>query len=85
MADETLTPDFRLDLSGEPCPYPVVATLETMPNLQPGEILEVLADLIPEAYAPYWLVGLKNTEMAVTTPYQYLLKVREIVRQEAVE
>ncbi|TAM07314.1 MAG: putative sulfurtransferase YedF [Paraburkholderia sp.] len=44
MADETLTPDFRLDLSGEPCPYPVVATLETMPNLQPGEILEVLSD-----------------------------------------
>ena len=44
MTGETLTPDFRLDLSGEPCPYPAVATLETMPGLQPGEILEVVCD-----------------------------------------
>jgi len=44
MADEILTPDYRLDLSGEPCPYPVVATLETLLALQPGEVLEVLSD-----------------------------------------
>lgn len=39
-----ITPTFRLDLQGEPCPYPAVATLEALPNLKSGEILEVLSD-----------------------------------------
>jgi TusA-related sulfurtransferase len=38
------TPDYRLDITGEPCPYPAVATLEAMPTLRPGEILEVVTD-----------------------------------------
>ena len=29
---------------GEPCPYPAVATLEAMPQLAPGQILEVVSD-----------------------------------------
>ncbi|MFO6484535.1 sulfurtransferase-like selenium metabolism protein YedF [Escherichia coli] len=29
---------------GEPCPYPAVATLEAMPQLKKGEILEVMSD-----------------------------------------
>ena len=29
---------------GEPCPYPAVATLEAMPQLKKGEILEVVSD-----------------------------------------
>lgn len=37
-------PDFRLDMMGEPCPYPAIATLELMPKLRPGQILEVLSD-----------------------------------------
>lgn len=37
-------PDYRLDMKGEPCPYPAVATLEAMPQLKPGEILEVISD-----------------------------------------
>ena len=37
-------PDFRLDMRGEPCPYPAVATLEAMPQLRPGQILEVVSD-----------------------------------------
>ena len=37
-------PDFRLDMIGEPCPYPAVATLEAMPQLAPGQILEVVSD-----------------------------------------
>ncbi|CNE34082.1 Predicted transporter component [Yersinia rohdei] len=39
-----IVPDYRLDMVGEPCPYPAVATLEAMPQLQPGEILEVISD-----------------------------------------
>lgn len=37
-------PNYRLDLQGEPCPYPAVRTLEVLPELKKGEILEVLSD-----------------------------------------
>jgi TusA-related sulfurtransferase len=40
----TVKPDFRLDLSGETCPYPAVATLEAMSELKRDEILEVISD-----------------------------------------
>lgn len=39
-----IVPDYRLDMVGEPCPYPAVATLEALPQLTPGEILEVVSD-----------------------------------------
>ncbi len=41
---DALVPTHRLDMHGEPCPYPAVATLEALPQLQPGEILEVITD-----------------------------------------
>lgn len=43
MAAET-TPNFSLDLQGEPCPYPAIRTLEVLPELKSGEVLEVLSD-----------------------------------------
>lgn len=36
MKEMTIVPDYRLDMLGEPCPYPAVATLEAMPQLKPG-------------------------------------------------
>ena len=39
-----IVPDYRLDMVGEPCPYPAVATLEALPQLEKGEILEVVSD-----------------------------------------
>ena len=39
-----ITPDYTLDTLGEPCPYPAIVMLETMPQLQKGEILELLSD-----------------------------------------
>lgn len=39
-----ITPDYSLNMLGEPCPYPAIATLETMPTLKKGEILEVISD-----------------------------------------
>lgn len=44
MKPTDIVPDYRLDMVGEPCPYPAVATLEAMPNLKVGEILEVVSD-----------------------------------------
>lgn len=37
-------PDFRLDMLGEPCPYPAMATLEAMAEMNPGEVLEIVSD-----------------------------------------
>lgn len=37
-------PNFRLEMLGEPCPYPAVATLEALGELLPGQVLEVLCD-----------------------------------------
>lgn len=39
-----ITPNYRLDLQGEPCPYPAVRTLEVLPELKSGEVLEVISD-----------------------------------------
>lgn len=44
MSDATVIPDYRLDMLGEPCPYPAAAALEVLPTLKPGEILEVISD-----------------------------------------
>ncbi|WP_343286590.1 sulfurtransferase-like selenium metabolism protein YedF [Helicobacter sp. 12S02634-8] len=39
-----MIPNYCLDLQGEPCPYPAIVTLQTLPKLKKGEILEVLSD-----------------------------------------
>uniref|UniRef100_UPI004047F69F sulfurtransferase-like selenium metabolism protein YedF n=1 Tax=Aliarcobacter sp. TaxID=2321116 RepID=UPI004047F69F len=44
MQKENIVPDYRLDMQGEPCPYPAVKTLEAMENLEKGEILEIISD-----------------------------------------
>jgi TusA-related sulfurtransferase len=44
MIPAPVTPDFRLDMMGEPCPYPALGTLEAMTGLQPGQVLEVVSD-----------------------------------------
>lgn len=36
MSHKEIIPDYRLDMVGEPCPYPAVATLEAMPSLKKG-------------------------------------------------
>ena len=41
---ENITPDYRLDMQGEPCPYPAIKTLEAMESLEKGEILEIISD-----------------------------------------
>ena len=39
-----ILPTYRLDLQGEPCPYPAIRTLEVLPELKNGEILEIISD-----------------------------------------
>ena len=35
---------YSLNLQGEACPYPAIATRDVLPKLKSGEILEVLCD-----------------------------------------
>ncbi|GAV22067.1 MULTISPECIES: sulfurtransferase-like selenium metabolism protein YedF [Carboxydothermus] len=35
---------YVLDLRGEPCPYPVVYSLQVLAELESGALLEILAD-----------------------------------------
>ncbi|GKX58209.1 sulfurtransferase-like selenium metabolism protein YedF [Leminorella grimontii] len=44
MNKKEIVPDYRLDMVGAPGPYPAAATLEAMPSLKPGDILEVVSD-----------------------------------------
>lgn len=55
MKHAEIIPDYRLDMVGEPCPYPAVATLEAMPNLKPGEILEVVSDCLSLLITSRWM------------------------------
>lgn len=41
---DQIIPTLQLDMVGEPCPYPAVATLEVLPQLKDGDILEVISD-----------------------------------------
>ncbi|GIP41421.1 SirA-like protein [Paenibacillus sp. J31TS4] len=44
-----IRPTMTLNLEGEPCPYPVVYSLDAMEQLKSGEVLEVIADC-PQAF-----------------------------------
>ncbi|PHY92274.1 formate dehydrogenase biogenesis protein FdhU [Campylobacter vulpis] len=35
---------YTLDIQGEACPMPALATVEVLPQLKKGEVLEVLCD-----------------------------------------
>lgn len=35
---------YSLNLEGEACPYPAIATIDALAELKSGEILEVLCD-----------------------------------------
>jgi len=44
MNTTEIIPGYRIDMQGEPCPYPAINTLEAMKELKSGEILEVISD-----------------------------------------
>jgi len=41
---DKIKPDYTLDLQGEPCPYPLIYSLEILEKMDKGQILELLAD-----------------------------------------
>jgi TusA-related sulfurtransferase len=42
--NEQILVDGTLDVRGESCPYPELYTLDAIKKLEPGKILEVIAD-----------------------------------------
>ena len=43
MENKEIIPDYRIDMQGEPCPYPAINTLEAMKELNDGEILDTIS------------------------------------------
>ena len=43
-----IVPDYRLDMTGEPCPYPAVATLEALPQHFYWQTLHYQVDKHPQ-------------------------------------
>ncbi len=37
-------PTYRLDMHGEPCPYPAIKTIEALNNIEDEDILEIISD-----------------------------------------
>lgn len=74
-----MTPDYRLDLQGEPCPYPAIKTLEVLPDLKKGEILEVISDC-PQSINNI-PVDAKNHGYEVLKVEQYGPTVRYLIRK----
>ena len=44
MHEDDFEISYTLDILGEACPMPAVATLEILPKMRSGEVLEVLCD-----------------------------------------
>lgn len=44
MPEQELQADLQLDLRGESCPYPAMHTLDTLADMQSGQLLEVITD-----------------------------------------
>lgn len=74
--------DYVLDLRGEPCPYPLVYSLNILAQMQPGEVLEVIADCpqsfrtVPEEAAKKGYIVLREPVREGPT-IRFFLKVPE--------
>lgn len=82
MAGEALSVDLILDLRGEPCPYPLIYSLETLGKMQPGQTLEVLADC-PQSFRTVPEEAVKHGYIVLREPLRegptirFFLKVPE--------
>lgn len=52
---KTIVPDYRLDMVGEPCPYPAVATLEAMPQLKKAKFWKWSATARSQSTTSRWM------------------------------
>ena len=58
--------DFKLDVRGEACPYPLIRTKQQVDKLQKGEVLKVLAnDLVAPQNIQAWANKAGNKLLAV--------------------
>lgn len=79
---EGLSVNLVLDLRGEPCPYPLIYSLETLGQMKPGQALEVLADCpqsfrtVPEEAVKHGYIVLREPIREGAT-IRFFLKVPE--------
>lgn len=66
---DTLKPDYTLDLCGEPCPYPLIYSLEIMEKLSSGQILELIADC-PQSFRSIPEEAVKKGYKLIAGPFK---------------
>ena len=56
-----IVPDYRLDMVGEPCPYPAVATLEALPLLKKAKFWKWSAIALSRSITSRWMPKTTDT------------------------
>ncbi|WP_277068389.1 sulfurtransferase-like selenium metabolism protein YedF [Saccharomonospora viridis] len=83
MSDEqtvrSIEADYRLDIRGEVCPYPVIYSLEALATLEAGQVLEVVADC-PQSFRNVPEEAVKHGYQLVREPQRCGADLRFLLR-----
>ncbi len=77
---DSIVPDRELDVTGEVCPYPVVAAQKELLSMEPGEILVEITDhtisthTVPDAVCEKQLAEVLGVEEASPGLYRIYMK-----------
>lgn len=61
--------DYTLDLRGEPCPYPLIYSLEILAKMVAGQVLELIADC-PQSFRSVPEEAVKQGYKLVAGPFK---------------
>jgi TusA-related sulfurtransferase len=66
---EAIKVDYTLDLQGEPCPYPLIYSLEVLDKMEKGQVLELIADC-PQSFRSVPEEAVKHGYTLLTGPFK---------------
>lgn len=67
--DNKIRVDYTLDLRGEPCPYPLIYSLEMLGRMEKGQVLELIADC-PQSFRSVPEEAVKQGYTIVAGPFE---------------
>ena len=66
---DKISVDYTLDLRGEPCPYPLIYSLEILAKMEIGQVLELIADC-PQSFRSVPEEAIKQGYKLVAGPFK---------------
>ena len=76
---QSVEADYRLDIRGEVCPYPVLYSLEALASMEAGQVLEVVADC-PQSFRNVPEEAVKHGYQLVREPERNGTDLRFLLR-----